>query len=364
MKPCLLLVTRTPDDDCVALQSAIHDEGYHLSITSEPNGIVQLAQQTGADTVILALDKQMSPLLCRDLRRNASTSHVNILATAGNSEERISLLTAGADDLLSTPLDWVEVAARLRILERSRSPVQSLKHVAMSGSADVLGHDLRNPLSVIASSLEMLLEIGLERRAAGRPEADIDIQLSENGLFAARQITCLIDDLVDLARIEAGEFQIDLEDLDPCAQIRLFIKKQNPLLDRKKISVAMESSPCAIPLVRADSALLERICCALLDNVIRYTIAGDTLSIAIQVDADTVTMHMTDHGRLILPEFEEAIFQSGYQLQAREAGSRSSIAMGLQFARAAARYMLGDLRANSNYTDQTTTFSLQLRRAK
>jgi signal transduction histidine kinase len=102
------------------------------------------------------------------------------------------------------------------------------------------------------------------------------------------------------------------------------------------------------------------VCNALLDNALKFTTSQGRVMFSFEVDGDHLVIRLSDDGRPIAPEYDDAIFERGVQWEARQHGSRTSVGLGLPFARAAMRRMNGDLVAYSSPADKITVFSLYL----
>lgn len=377
--PHVLLVTPADERSLAPLRRALRDEGYALRLASNAEAALEMARQNPPVAIILDVDIQSKNdlLLCHWLRADPATAAVNVLVTAPTPKQRLVALEAGADELLTPPLDWVEVQARLRTLQAGQAHQPRLQDTPrptpdllpgpdpadISDAIDMLNHDLNNPLGVAASSLELLREYAQDRWQENPQLSEQEMQLAENALLACRRLLFLINDMLDLTRIEAGVYSLNLEPLDLVAVAREVMAENAAAIAQKAITVTLEAAPPLPPAV-GDYGLLKRICNALLDNALKFTHAQDQVTFFVQAKDAHLELHVCDHGRPILPAYQHSIFERVGQWDARQRGSRTSVALELPFARAAARSMRGDLLAYSDPTGQTTTFCLVLPRAE
>ena len=165
--------------------------------------------------------------------------------------------------------------------------------------------------------------------------------------------------MIDLAKIEANALMIQPSAFDLLALVREVVEHNAGPIKRKGITVSIEEHD-SLPYVMGDHALVRRVCNALLDNTLKFTTEGCQASFRFQQEANRLILSLQDNGRPIAPQYQRAVFERAIQWEARKNGSRTTVAMGLPFARAAMRRMHGDLVASSNPADQTTTFSLHL----
>ncbi len=371
----VLLVTSQDAEDLLPLRAALREDGYSLWIVPDTETALQQARQDPPVAVILdiAIQSPADLTLCQWLRTDPSTVAVRLLVTAGSSEQRRAALAAGVDEFLSLPLDWVEVRTRLRTMRAGQSRQPSLEDFLaftpdlvlganpadILGNADLLSHDLKSPVGIITSSLELLRELIQDQVEAGHLDAEREQRLVDNALLASHRLLFLINDMIDLAKLEADAFPLVLEALDMAALIREVLEQNTPAMETKGISVTIQA-PDGLPPASGDRALVQRLINALLDNTLKFSRAGDPVVATLHRQKEHIVLALTDHGRPILPAHQEAIFHRAVQWEAREQGGRTSVAMGLPFARAAARQMNGDLTASSNPADNTTTFCLRL----
>ncbi len=370
----VLLVSPLRAADLTPLREVLREDGYTLQTAADTETALQKARHEPPVAVILDADIQTDTdlLLLQWLRTDPTTVAVKLLVTADSSEQRLAALEAGADEFLTAPLDWVEVRARLRSMQAGQSRRPSLEDflsytpdlvlganpVDILGNADLLSHDLKSPVGIVSSSLELLLELTRER-SEENPSAARDQRLVENALQASRRLLFLIDDMIDLAKLEADAFPVTLEPLDMPALVRQVVTLNAAAIEARGITATVEAPP-ALPLASGDRTLVKRICNALLDNSLKFSGSDDRITWILTASDTHVAVTATDHGRPILPQYRDSIFERAVQWEARELGGRTSVAMGLPFARTAARRLNGDLTVSSRPADGTTSFSLYL----
>jgi PAS domain S-box-containing protein len=193
---------------------------------------------------------------------------------------------------------------------------------ALKGRDDVLAvvsHDLRNPLNAITMASSLLSE---------DISADLkDVQVSIIGR-AAEQMTRLIDDLLDVSRIEGGGLRIDPEECRCADLVQAAVEFLRPLAESR--SVVLRTGIRGDCVVRADRARILQVFTNLISNAIAHAAAGE---VGVGVRAETrgdVVFHVRDDGRGIAAEHLPHIFDRFWQV---EESGRTGAGLGLAIAK-------------------------------
>ncbi len=187
-----------------------------------------------------------------------------------------------------------------------------------------VSHDLRSPLTAIQGQAQRL-ELGLER---GAPPDRLQPSATAIGT-AARRMDTMIQDLVDSARAEARELQMNLAAVDLREFVPAYLARQADVLQVQRIKVDL---PGDLPPVCADPDRLERILTNLLSNALTYSAPGTEVALsAVQRDGEVITS-VSDRGPGIPPEQMEHLFERYYRTPAgRE--RREAVGLGLYITR-------------------------------
>jgi signal transduction histidine kinase len=142
----------------------------------------------------------------------------------------------------------------------------------------------------------------------------------------------LVDSLLDIARMESGEVQLDLEPLDIKEIIGRSVNR--PVLPIRD-NVTLETDvPDSLPPVLADREKLERIMANLVGNAIKYTPGGGQIKVAANAQNSHIKISITDTGPGIPPEDRERIFERFARIKENTA-NRKGFGLGLAFCRLA-----------------------------
>jgi len=138
-------------------------------------------------------------------------------------------------------------------------------------------------------------------------------------------MNAMIQDLVDMTRLESGQLALTLQAVDLHAYLANLLSRTETLLDYARIRVEL---PPGLPAVRADYNRLERIVINLLSNALKYSPPGTPVTVRAQQEAGMVRVSVTDEGAGIPPEEQPNLFQRYYRAQSTRA-AEEGIGLGL-----------------------------------
>jgi signal transduction histidine kinase len=214
-----------------------------------------------------------------------------------------------------------------------------------------LAHELRNPLAPIRTGLDILRINASDPVACERARAIMERQL--------KQMVRLVDDLLDVSRINTGKLtirreQLKLQDVvsNALETARPFIASQGHTLD-----VHMPEQPLYLV---GDATRLAQVLSNLLHNAAKYTARGGAIALEAQADGGQLQLRVRDNGIGIQPallhEIFEMFIQADYSLERTTAG----LGVGLSLARKLVELHGGSIRAESAGEGQGSTFTVTL----
>lgn len=186
-------------------------------------------------------------------------------------------------------------------------------------------HELRTPLVSIIGFAELL------RDAADRPDADRKriARYAENILTSGRGLLEIINDLLDLAKIEAGKLELHLTEFSIATLCEDLIDFVRPLADKRNQSLAVELEP-DLPHCRSDAGKIKQILYNLLSNAIKFTPTGGAVSLAVARNGtERMMLVVRDTGPGIPEGQREAIFEKFRQLDASRTREHEGTGLGL-----------------------------------
>lgn len=255
-------------------------------------------------------------------------------------------LTAINDELLS----------RSEELEAARAAAEEANH-AKSRFLAVMSHELRTPLNAIGGYVQ-LLELGIHGPLTSEQRHALD-----RVTRGQRHLLRLINNVLNLARIEAGHVDYQLEDVLVSDVVAGVLPMVEPQMHAAGLICTTAVAPHLV--IHADREKTQQILINLLNNAVKFTPAGGTVSLAAEADAggDKVLVSVTDSGIGIPPAKLESIFEPFVQVDDGHTRRTEGTGLGLSISRDLARGMGGDLLAQSE-EGMGSTFTLVLQPAE
>ncbi|HET9129617.1 MAG TPA: ATP-binding protein, partial [Terriglobia bacterium] len=241
----------------------------------------------------------------QDIARAAKLIEVSHL------NQRIPLVGSG-DEFDQLALTFNETFARLE------HAVGEMKQ--FTGS---IAHELRTPLTALRGEAEIALFHGQS------PEDFRRVLTSQLEEF--QKLTRLIDQLLTLARAEAGEFHLERVDVPLDPLLRYIVETLTLLADEKGVTLQLHSDPDIV--VRGDKDWLERALLNLLDNAIKFTPAGGRVTVETAKGQSGIRIDIVDTGSGIPPEALPHIFERFYRANPARDKSIDGVGLGLSLVK-------------------------------
>ena len=232
-----------------------------------------------------------------------------------------------------------------------RDKEQALRHAIRQREdvVSIVSHDLRNPLGVVFAAADILLELPLDE-AQRRQQIEIIAR-------SATRMRNLIDDLLDVSRIEAGALVVrpSLEELQPIVE-----EARDIFLDQaiaRRVDLVVEPGD-GDPLARVDRDRVHQALANLLDNALRVTSEGGRVSLSVEGCEEHVLLRVSDTGTGMDPHTLEHLFDRYWQSNNSDQGSAG---LGLAIVKGIVEAHGGDVSVTSQ-RGAGTTFALRLPR--
>ncbi len=271
------------------------------------------------------------------------TAPLNTLAAsaraigARNLSHRVAV--KGSHEMKEVALAFNEMATDLEQAEQLRRNL----------IADV-AHELRTPLSVLQGNLRAILDdvYPLEKSEMTR--------LYDQTRLLGR----LVNDLHELAQAEARQLPLNLQDTDLPTLITSVSETFSPLAEEKGVTLQAHIAD-NLPLIQVDAARLTQVFNNLVNNGLRHTPAGGTISVDVQQSSEEIRVAIADNGEGISPQHLPHIFDRFYRADPARSRDKGGAGLGLAIARAIIEAHDGRLVATSTgISGEGSTFTVWL----
>ena len=277
------------------------------------------------------------------LRRDGARIWVSGLLSAVRGEDG-SLL-----GFVKVLRDRTDLAARVRSLE-ARLDAALRAEERRSLFIATLGHELRNPLGPLANAADLLRRVGDDERLTF-PLGVIDRQLA--------LLRRLVDDLLDLTRIDTGRLELQLQPLSLQDALRQAVDSCRGRAEQGGVGMAVLLPGVAIT-IEADPARLQQMVVNLLDNAIKYTPPGGQVWVKATVDSGNALVRVEDNGMGIDADMLPRIFDLFTREPTARRADAGGLGLGLALVRSLAELHHGVVEVRSDGRDKGSHFTLQL----
>jgi len=292
--------------------------------------------------------------VCKQIKTNPRTRSIKILHTSAvyvAPEAKVRSLNSGADSYLSHPYEQEELIATVRSLLRLSDVEQNLRDTAAQLTEAnqrtheflaMLAHELRNPLSAIATCSPLL-----ERKP---PRDEVEKSVWQILRRQTDNLRRLVEDLLDTARVTQGKIEPKWEIVDLVALLGRVVDGARRSLTDARDQQLLLHVPGEPVLMRGDSLRLEQVFSNLLDNASKFTEARGRIEVRLQMatgNSRRARVTVTDTGIGIPPEALGTIFNLFSQAEVPISRSRGGLGIGLTLVRSLLELHGGSISARS-----------------
>jgi two-component system, sensor histidine kinase len=340
-------------------------EGYRILEASNGREGFDVARSASVDLVVLDVNlPDVNGIdLCRMLKEDERTSSIPVLLMSASFigvDDRVRGLELGADGYLTEPLEPEVLLAHVKALLRMRQAERALEKARQdaetaSNAKDhflaVLSHELRTPLNPIMGAVELLRGMDLDDDALSIVQI-----IERNARLEAR----LIDDLLDITRIERGKLPMHFESVDLHALVADVTNIFRAEIAAKGLHLVVD---LAAPdhVVRADAARLQQVISNLVSNAIKFTPGGQIVTVATaNTEPGSICLTVRDTGIGIEQHQLATIFNAFDQGSEKMHQTFGGLGLGLAISRGIVDSHGGELTAASDGRDAGATFTMRL----
>jgi two-component system sensor histidine kinase/response regulator len=275
--------------------------------------------------------------VCRRIKRDPRTARIPVIfVTALNdTSDRVRGIEAGGDDFLTKPHNRLVLGARVRsllklkaatdALEDSLRKLRELERVR-DDLMKMIVHDLKTPLTSVLATLEMLSDGDFGQVTTPQKVAIGDVESKSEDLLA------LIDDILEVARIEETNITLALAPMAPGALLAELVHEWGHRFQQEKTTVSVSVADDA-PVFTGDKGLIKRVFSNLIQNAVTHSSSPVHLELNARRAGHGVLFTVSDNGPGIPPEYHEVIFRKFGQVEMPRTPRTRSSGLGLTFCK-------------------------------
>ena len=298
-----------------------------------------------------ALSQQVLTAIARVLDSGSpETLEYALELVAGHRDFEARLVASGPDEVVAVIRDVTE-------RKRADQDVRAALNAAEAGMRaknlflGMMSHELRTPLQAILGYADFLLSDPTGSLTAEQAE---DVGYIRSG---AVRMVALIDQMLDLSRMEAGRLELDIEPVALTEIIERVRQDVAPQVAAKGLTLSIDVPP-SLPPALADAERLRQILLNLVGNAVKFTETG-SVDIGASTTADGIAVTIRDTGIGIAPRALTEIFEEFRQVDSSISRRYGGAGLGLAIARGLAQQMGGDIVVTSQ-PGSGSTFTLRL----
>lgn len=372
--PINVLLVDDLDENLLALEALLRRDG--LAFLKANSGEEALELLLKHDVALALLDVQMPGMdgfqLAEYMRGATRSRHVPIIfVTAGSadSQRRFRGYEAGAVDFLQKPIEADILRSKAEVffdLHQHRRQIVAQRdeleiYASALSAADqrknqflaVLGHELRNPLMAFRAGLQLL------EREADEARGKLIRERMATQVF---HLSRLIEDLLDISRIDQGKITLRLERISLQAVLESAVETSRPRIEAGRHSLRL-NVPDEPAWITADFTRLSQVISNLLTNAAKYTPPQGDIELAVQLEPDAVEIVVADNGPGIPAEMQASIFELYTQLPAPKTRPSEGLGIGLALVKQLVQLHQGAITVQSEGRDQGSRFTVRLPRS-
>ncbi|HEX2123567.1 MAG TPA: hybrid sensor histidine kinase/response regulator, partial [Thermoanaerobaculia bacterium] len=324
------------------LSRRLRRQGHDVATADSGSNALGLMGESTFDAVLLDImmpDMDGYEVLGK-IKADERLQHIPVIMISALSEVQsvVRCIDAGAEDYLTKPFNPVLLRARIgaslekkrgrdretALFEQLQQNYKRLQEIEKmrDDMRNMIVHDLRTPLTAVIVGMDMVGNQG--------PLTDSQREMMAIATGGGKTLLGMINDLLDIEKMESGASQLRYEPLSPSALVAGAVN-QVAALAQDEQTILVSEVPADLPPFPGDANKLTRTLVNLIANAIRFTKCG-TVTIAVAEQPETIRFAIRDTGSGIPAEAFERIFEKFGQVDAR---SKVGTGLGLAFCKLA-----------------------------
>lgn len=347
------------DDSLTArmkLKELLEGEGATVLLAENARQGTKLATEHGPDVVVLdvVLPDGNGIDLCRQWRDNPALNDTLVLLVSGErsgGNDRAAGMRAGALGYVTKPFSDPELLAQVGMLVRLNGTLREMREAKEAADAANrtkskflarMSHELRTPLNSIIGFTELMID--------DRKDPPNDKRARRLGKVQrnAKNLLMLINDILDISKIEAGRLTLECEEVDVAALIMECVESARPLIKSDQTELRQHLDDAVAGGLRwiGDAGRLRQIVTNLVSNAAKFTESGQ-IELRARTDGSSLVIEVEDTGVGIAPEHLSSVFDEFEQVDSSSTRRASGTGLGLSICRKLCDLMGGKITVTS-----------------
>jgi signal transduction histidine kinase len=346
-QPEVILVADDIPANVELLLDQLNSLGYETITAVDGPSAVAAAFEQHPDLCILDVSMPAGDLgvddrstgfeVCRRIKRDPRTSRIPVIfVTALNdTNDRVRGIEAGGDDFLTKPHNRLVLGARVRSLLKLKAATDALENSlrklrelekVRDDLMKMIVHDLKTPLTSVLATLEMLAEGDFGQVSTTQKAAIGDAETKSEDLLG------LIDDILEVARIEEADITLSLDPIAPGALLAELVYEWGHRFTQEGTTTSVSVADDA-PVFSGDKGLIKRVFSNLIQNAVTHSSRAVHLELSARRSGQGVLFTVTDNGPGIPSEYHDLIFRKFGQVEMPRSPRTRSSGLGLTFCK-------------------------------
>lgn len=239
-------------------------------------------------------------------------------------------------------LNRIKLKNQLKLEKVATDSLRNLDQLKSHFFANI-SHEFRTPLTLILGQVESVMSSNLETKEKGK------LQVANRN---ARRLLTLINQLLDLSKLEAGSMELNAEQHNIVSFLKSILFSFESLAESKKISLKFESDSETIPLT-FDADKMEKIICNLISNAFKFTSENGEIKLTANIISSSVEIKIKDTGLGIPSDSLPHIFNRFYQVDGSSTREHEGTGIGLALTKELVELHKGLISVNSKEGEGT-----------
>lgn len=367
--PTSILVVDDEESVAITIKAILKMDGHDVTAVTSGAEAIRLLNERQYDVVLtdLRLGDMDGVDVLKEVQRTSPDTAAIMLTGYASLESAVAALRSGAYDYLMKPSDVEELRATVnRAIERRalRRRLLELEEVdrLKTQFLSMASHELRTPLTAVSGFIQVA-----RRRITRAAENDSGVDWKQEATRAAetlelaqrqsRRLGRLVDELLDVSRLQLGRVDLQLRELDLVACVHEVIERMKLLQTSHAFELEADTDKAVI---NADQDRIDQVFENLLGNAVKYSPTGGAVTVRIGVSGAEAQVSIGDQGIGIAPDELQNIFNIFYRSPDPRAGHVGGLGLGLYISREIVARHGGRLWAESTETGSTFHVALPL----